>query len=110
MGSGTRRGPISFDAIADALSDVDRRRLLVALVRLDPGTDAVTLEELRAEFDSLEHSLEMEHIHLPKLDEYGFVSWDRELGEIAMGPEFEAIGTVVEALDSRPEDLPPDWV
>lgn len=110
MGSENRRESVSFDAVADALADVDRRRLLVALVRLESGIGPVGLEELGAEFDYPEHTLEMEHIHLPKLDEYGFVSWDRDLQKIAPGPAFGTIEPIVAVLDSRSEDLPSDWV
>jgi len=65
---------ISFDEMADALANVQRRKLLVALLEHNPQDDApVVLADSERESDAVERLVSMHHIHLPKLAEYGFI-------------------------------------
>lgn len=92
--------------MCDALTNEHRRKLLVALLEKnlqddDPpiptGVDAGTLE--------IEHRLQitMYHTHLPKLEDYGFIRWDKASHEIDKGPQFEEIRPLLEFVDDRAE-------
>ena len=64
-------GAMSFDDAMDALADVQRRKLLVALLEHNPQDDApVVIAGSASESDALERLVTMEHVHLPKLDDY----------------------------------------
>jgi hypothetical protein len=84
----------------DALADTDRRRLLLALADADdplcvpgdlPGGDTAAVS--------------FHHAHLPKLDEYGYVAWDRNRDTVERGPAFadlEPVLAVLRDLDGVP--------
>jgi len=50
-------------------------------------------------------SADVYHNHLPKLDDLGFVSWDRENGVVATGPQFEEIRPLLELLADNGDEL-----
>jgi hypothetical protein len=100
-----------FDEALDALSHVQRRKLLVALLDHNPQNDSPELNLDSAEHsDTVERLIEMEHVHLPKLVEYGFIEWDREANEVAKGPQFDEIRPLLELLTDHEEELPADWL
>jgi hypothetical protein len=87
------------------LTDVYRRRLLVALLsapRVDP-TEFVD----DADDDA---ATRLAHVHLPKLDDAGFVDWTPRDDEVARGPRFDAVRPLLELLDENPAALPADWL
>ena len=51
----------------------------------------------------------MVHVHLPKLERYGCVEWDRRTKDVAKGPNFEEIRPVLELLEAHDEELLPGW-
>lgn len=101
----------SFDTQLSALSHVERRRLLLTLLH------ANTEDDLPLRVDQLEHDtagnsprLSMHHVHLPKLDEYGFVDANPDRGSVTAGPRFDEIEPLLELLDSNRDLLPDDWL
>lgn len=93
----------------EVLSNPLRRRVLTRIN--EPGDRAeVTLEafaepsEDRARIRSTLH-----HLHLPKLEQHGFVDWDRETGTITRGPNYDEIQPVVSLLETNREELPGAW-
>ncbi len=52
----------------------------------------------------------MQHVHLPKLEEYGFIEWDRDSHEVRKGPKFNEIQPLLELLVSHSDELPDDWL
>ncbi len=52
-----------------------------------------------------EDSIGMHHIHLPKLEEYGFIEWDRDNDLVTQGPRFDevrpSLRLVAEQQDGR---------
>ena len=65
---------ISFDDMVDALADVQRRKLLIALLEHNPQDDApVVIADSDGEADAVERLVTMRHVHLPKLVDYGFI-------------------------------------
>lgn len=92
----------------DSLADAQRRRLLFALLETEqlPG-DATYLDTppdgiLAEEFDRIKRL----HVHLPKLNDYGFVEWNPHEGGIGRGPEFEEVRPVLEALREQRAEVP----
>jgi len=52
----------------------------------------------------------MKHIHLPKLEEYGFIDWDRNSNEVSKGANFEEIRPLLEMLADHEDELPEEWL
>ncbi|WP_115864892.1 transcriptional regulator [Halorussus litoreus] len=99
----------SFDDALDALADVQRRKLLVALLDHNPQDDAPVVDD-GAPDEAFERLVEMNHVHLPKLAEYGFVEWNREAHEVTKGPNFEEIQPLLELLEDHEDELPSGWL
>lgn len=102
---------VSFDEMLDALSNIQRRTLLVALMEDNPQDDSpVITADDESEEDSVKELTKMDHVHLPKLVEYGFIEWDRENNEVHKGPAFDDIRPLLELLDAHEDELPADWI
>jgi hypothetical protein len=72
-------GSGEFDSISDALGHRERRRLLVELYdndTLDYRESVGDMGEGRTDAE-----LQLVHMHLPKLDDMGYIAWDRDSGE-----------------------------
>lgn len=99
----------AFDEMLDALGHSQRRRLLCALLTHNPqdvrwvavATDSVDEEHTRL--------LKMHHLHLPKLEEYGFISWNRDTHEVSKGPNFAELRPLLELLVDYEDELPEGW-
>ena len=102
---------ISFDDMVDALADVQRRKLLVALLEHNPQDDApVVIADSDSEADAVERLVTMQHVHLPKLADCGFIEWNEETHEVTKGPKFDEIRPLLELLDDHEDELPAGWL
>lgn len=52
---------------------------------------------------------EMRHVHLPKLEEKGFIKWEREANVIRAGPQFEEIQPLLQLMHDHADELPDNW-
>ncbi len=96
-----------LDRILDSLCN--RRRRLLLLLLNERGVinrDAVLF---RGEGDTSPTELELLHNHLPKLEEAGYIEWNRETGDISKGHRFDEIEPVLELIENHADELPPDW-
>lgn len=67
-----------------------------------------------ADTPSTHHSIDPEsqalvalaHNHLPKLDAYGVVDFDRTANVVAPGPEFDAVEPLLRLLETHADELP----
>lgn len=109
----------SQDEIFDALADAQRRRLLLFLLYHDSHyvskLSGISLEMAEMhrtllrrylsgsrEVGEADKGLLRTHrIHLPKLDEYGFIDWDRETHIVTKGRRFDEIRPFLEQLDGH---------
>ncbi|WP_311171405.1 DUF7344 domain-containing protein [Halobellus ordinarius] len=95
----------------DALADVQRRKLLIALIDHNPQDDLpVVVADSESESDSVERLITMQHVHLPKLDDYGFVEWNKDTHEVTRGSKFDEIKPLLELLEDHEDELPPGWL
>lgn len=99
------------DALFSALSDPHRRKLLVSLMRTD-SRDVLSIPDAVYEGETDLETLQVElvHVHLPMLEEHGFVDWDRRTKDVVRGPRFEAIEPCLRVLVEHREKLPDAWV
>lgn len=90
-----------------ALSDPVRRRILVRLA--DDSADDPVLE-IDATSDPSGRSdgdaVRLVHVHLPKLDDLGFIEWDRERDAVRRGPRFDEIAPLLDLLIEHRAVLP----
>ena len=101
---------LPIDEFFDAVADVQRRRLLVRLMDHNPQDPReVTSEPWEMTEEEREH-VKMEHVHLPKLVDYGFVEWHRDENEVVKGPRFGEIRPLLELIDENSTEMPTGWV
>ncbi|RLM89097.1 ArsR family transcriptional regulator [Haloarcula sp. Atlit-7R] len=89
------------DTMFKPLGNEHRRELLLDLLETNPQTVAAQIpaggETAQADADQ-ELQIAMYHSHLPKLEDQGFVRWDKDTGEVAKGPQFEEIRPLLECV------------
>jgi len=101
----------SLDDRLDALERFERRKLLLRLstVRADDRAGISVGGPTRGAGD-LDPLVAMRHLHLPTLEEAGFIRWDRENDRVTKGPRFEEVEPLLHRLREVREDLPDGWV
>lgn len=103
----------SLDVMFDVLSHSYRRRILVAVSKLDPrdgGASPHSMldpEDANGGLEKLNTALF--HTHLPKLAEKGFIEWDRDGETVRRGPNFEEIAPLIDLMVDHEDELPADW-
>lgn len=106
------------DEVFDALADEYRRQLLLELLgggwyevpKLTGGSeeiadahDSLLLDQLHSSRDITgvdERLLCIHRIHLPKLEEYGFIEWRRNTRTVTPGHRFDRLRPYLEVLDA----------
>lgn len=110
MSGATKRELVSssgLDSILYLLSNRHRRLILFAL---RPGENKTESDLLfRGPDETEEIEMDLVHNHLPKLEEAGYIEWDREAGEVSKGPRYEEIEPLLDLIESHADELPPDW-
>lgn len=105
---------VSLSELFEILSHEHRRRVLVAVARHNPRDE----DEIESKSAVNEHEddetiellkQQLYHVHLPKLDESGFVNWDRDAGHVTRGPRFEEIEPLLRLMRDHQDELPNDW-
>ncbi|MHB9287411.1 hypothetical protein ACKVMT_10290 [Halobacteriales archaeon Cl-PHB] len=100
-------GPVAFDTIAEALGHQTRRQVLAELLEHNPlAIQDVVARNVGPDRDDAR--LQMVHLHLPKLDDMGYVSWDRDSETIVKGPNWDEIEPVLRLFDENGEQLQSD--
>jgi predicted transcriptional regulator len=100
---------LSMDDVLDSMANEQRRTLLVALLEHNPQDDT-PLVDAESDAAAVERLVTMQHVHLPKLADYGIIEWDRETHEVTKGPKFDEIRPLLELLAEHEDELPADWL
>lgn len=105
---GHRPNADETDNALNALSHPSRRRLLFELyeeVTSGEGDsiDYTDISQFRAE----ERYLRFYHVHLPKLEEFGYIRWNEPEKTIQKGPLWDEIEPLLELIYTHLSELPP---
>lgn len=99
----------------EALADPYRRQLLLALFEENPqdcdDLDPLHLLNQGTTTDDLAATqINLDHVHLPKLEDMGYIEWDRESGELSKGPSWEEIAPLLQLMYDHQDELPDEWL
>lgn len=86
----------NLDDVFEVLSHSERRELLVALA--GETSDGVSIDPSEMPESRW---LELYHVHLPKLDDSGFVTWDSEGHVITMGSRFDELQPLISFVQAE---------
>lgn len=93
---------ITLNEQMDALVSMERRELLYELQKRPQDSDILeNLEPANGESTETEFEIEMHHVHLPKLEQYGFVDWEPESDTVRRGPRFDDLEPMLDTLSSH---------
>ncbi|MFC6977100.1 hypothetical protein ACFQL1_24030 [Halomicroarcula sp. GCM10025709] len=97
------------DRVSDALRHGDRRHILLTIADAElADEERLSLQEL--DLDSTDRpAVELVHRHLPKLAEAGYIEWDREMGTITRGPNYDEVGPLLQLIQNHSDELPGEW-
>ena len=102
-----------WDQVFCVLSAEPRRQLIVSLLDC-PVDQSVPLPESAINPNVPAHpgrlKNDLQHNHLPKLADFGFIEWETEPLVAYRGPRFEEVAVVFEALHLSSTDIPDSLV
>lgn len=105
------RPNLDIDGALRSFANPYRRQLLVTLLAHNPEDETAIPDDLTTDDEELELMLiEMEHNHLPKLEELGLIEWDRENGVVRRGPTFQELRPLLELMVKHSDELPDGWL
>lgn len=112
---------VSTDDALHLIADQRRRLILTSLSENERS--GISIDELATRISESEISSQDEprrrlerqkirlcHNHLPKLEEYGMITWDQHRNEVSRGPEFGTIEPVLRLLQGRSDELPTGYL
>ncbi len=101
-----------MDGHFEALANIHRRRLLIALLDHNPQRDRVDVPGDVHEGEAALEILQTEfyHVHLPKLENAGFIRWNQDTNEVMKGPRFDEIRPLLKLMRDHADELPDDWL
>lgn len=91
--------------MTDILSSRHRRLMMVSLRQGVVESEADFMFRSGNDYEETERSLRQDH--LPRLEEAGYIEWDRESGGISEGPRFDEIEPIPELIENHSDALPP---
>lgn len=96
------------DRALSALSHACRRRLLFELYEeVEPGETVPISAIHAAPFWTERRRILLYHVHLPKLAEHGYITWNRAEETIRRGPRWDEIEPLLDLVHSHLSELPP---
>lgn len=110
-GTFDRLAHVPLDDALDALNHIQRRKLLIALLDHNLQDDSLAvLADPEDDANALEHIGAINHVHLSKLTEYGFINWNQDTHEVTQGPNFDEIHPLLELVVDHEDELPDSWL
>jgi len=103
------------DELLNALANVTRRRLLLELLERDRADNpGVAVDDFAAALaddpGEWQPRIDLRHRHLPKLERFGLVRWDRADALVTRGPAFPEVEPFLTLLCEHSDRLPDDWI
>ena len=96
-----------LDGQLEVITHVHRRRILLELLDENPQpAEPAVFDGGVSPNDHQTLRTALHHVHLPKLEEQGFVQWDRDENQLTRGSAFEDIKPLLEVLDDHRHELP----
>lgn len=92
-----------LDEQLDILSDARRRDLLLALSNETPRTVRTNTAAIQRT-EERRDATRMYHIHLPKLEDCGYICWNKETERVTKGPKFAEIQPLLELVTEYEEE------
>jgi len=88
------------------LSEAPRRQIIGSLLEASPDQslrlpEAANIPEYRLDPEVLQ--LNLVHHHLPLMEEYDFIEWQRTPPSVKRGPAFQEVAAVLLAIDTYEE-------
>jgi len=99
---------LSFDSQLTAIQHVERRRVLLMLLRSTANDAAFDDGRAPTETDVRKLKLQMYHVHLPKLERMGLIESTGGWYDIRRGPRFDDIAPLLRVIDDHRDELPTD--
>lgn len=95
---------VGIDDVFKTVGDRRRRELLFAVRETKGGgIEAVSVPEDVVEGEAVRDqvAIEYQQIHLPKLEDHGFIQWDRRRDEVVAGPRFDRLEPLLEVVEEH---------
>lgn len=94
-----------MDEILSALANWQRRQILFALYKRQSPLDMATFTDKTIIYrqDLEEQQVKLIHHHLPMLEEFEFIQWDREEEIVEPGPQFHELQPFLDVLEDYEE-------
>ncbi|SIR98526.1 hypothetical protein SAMN05421858_4986 [Haladaptatus litoreus] len=84
------------------LASSERRQLLHALTEDSaPDTVAVSPTTVATNGGDREHAITLHHVHLPRLEDHGLITWDQKTDTVTKGPQFAEIEPLLTDLTEK---------
>ncbi|WP_231182862.1 hypothetical protein [Haladaptatus sp. DYF46] len=84
------------------LASSERRQLLHALKEDSaPDTATVSPRAVATNGGDREQATALHHVHLPRLEDHGLITWDRKTDTVTKGPQFDEIGPLLTDLTEK---------
>jgi hypothetical protein len=84
----------AIDSMMDALTSRIRRDILMTL----SGDTEVSIDTLERRLNNENDRIQLSHVHLPKLANFGYIRWDSDADTISKGPKFSEVEPLVQLL------------
>lgn len=88
------------DNAFEALAQEQRRTLLLDLLESNPqdtGLESGIIEQPPTDAEQ-RVQIAMYHTHLPKLEDSGYIEWNKNVHEVVTGPRFEEIRPLLKCI------------
>lgn len=94
-----------LDTQLAVVASAERRQILTALREKNPRqiSEFAHVESSQLTDDT---RLRLHHVHLPKLEAHGFITWDPDSQTLTRGPQFDEIEPLLQVLHRNRDDLP----
>ena len=85
------------------------RRVALTVLKRDGGRVSQADVVSRLDSSTERAAIELTHVHLPKLEGAGYITWDRDAETFSRGPKFDEIEPFIDFFNEHTEEIPCEW-